>query len=179
MSMNKNAFQWDAYLPQQWLSLSGGVGVSASGGALGVSALGECLLWGLSAQGVVSVPRGGLLSGDFCSRGCLLLGDAQGGGGVCSRRVSAPVGVCSRVVCSRGRSAPGGFCFRGCLLSGVSARGLGGQSAPGGVCLPPGVSALGDVCSGGRGISSWGCGIQACTEADTPPPVDRQTPVKT
>ena len=62
-----------------------------------------------------------------------------------------------------GVSAPGeGVCSGGCLL-------LAGSSAPGrGVCsqgvgcLLPGVSAPG-------GVSAWGCGIPACTEADTPP----------
>ena len=79
-------------------------------------------------------------------------------------------------VCSRG----GVSALGGCLLLGMS--------APGGVCLLWGVSALeGDVCSEGRclllgvsapgGVCSGGC-IQPCTEADTPP-VDRHTPVKT
>ena len=71
---------------------------------------------------------------------------SRGGGG------SAPgEGVCSvgGGVCSWGVSAPGrGVCSQGvgCLLPGVSA--------------PGGVSAL--------GVSAWGCGIPACTEADTP-----------
>ena len=72
----------------------------------------------------------------------------------------------------------------GCLLQG------GGVSAPGG-CLLLGVSVPGGcllqgVCSwgmsalgGGGGVCSGGSGIPACTEADTPPRVDRQTPVKT
>ena len=75
-----------------------------------------------------------------------------------------------------GGSGPGG-----CLVWGLS--------APGGVCLVQGGSASGGcllrgVCSGGcllqRGVCSWGGGvfIPACTEADTPPLVDRHTLVK-
>ena len=65
-----------------------------------------------------------------------------------------------------GGSALGGVCSGGCLLLGVSA--LGGR-----------VSAQGGVCSGGSAPRGRGCGIPACTEADTPPRVDRHTPVKT
>ena len=70
-------------------------------------------------------------------------------------------GVC---VCSGGCLLPGGVCSWGCLLRGVSGPGVfaPGRSAPGG-CLVSGVSGLGGVCSQG------GCGIPACTEADTPP----------
>ena len=88
-------------------------------------------------------------------RGCLLRGGAWSRG---------PVGGCL---------VPGG---------GVSAlRGLAGPggSAPGGVCSGGGGCLVrGGICSGG--VCSWG-GIQACTEADTPPtphPVDRHTLVK-
>ena len=48
--------------------------------------------------------------------------------------------------------------------------------------LRKGVSAWGDVCHGGvsaQGVSAGGGCIPACNGADTPPPVDRQTPVKT
>ena len=92
----------------------------------------------------------------------------------------------------RGVSTLGGYQLRGCLL-------------PGG-CLLQGMSGLGGVCSGGcllwgRGVCSQGVSglggcllqgglllggcllpggvdIPVCTEADTPPPVDRHTPVK-
>ena len=66
-------------------------------------------------------------------------------------------------------SAPGGICSRG-----VSA--LGGCLLPGGVvsaprgCLLPGGSDPGRSAPSGGGAG--GC-IPACTEADTPPPVDR------
>ena len=91
--------------------------------------------------------------GGVCSRGCLLWG-VSAPGGVCSGRCLLWGGVCSwgcllwEGVCSWGVSAPGG-----CLLWGD--------------VLLQGVSALGGVCSGG-------CGIPACTEADTPP-VNRMT----
>ena len=103
--------------------------------------------------------------GGFCSGGeCLLQGGCLLWG------VSAP----------RGMSAPGE-----CLLRGVSALGGWGVSAPGGCLLPGGVcsgrvgvSALGGVCSWGGvcsgGSAPGGCGIPACTEADTPP-VNRMT----
>ena len=66
----------------------------------GVSALGGCLLRGVSAPGGV------------CSRGCLLRG------------VSAPGGVCSGGCLLRGVSVPGWVSApRGCLLQGVSAQG--------------------------------------------------------
>ena len=85
------------------------------------------------------------------------------GGGVWSG-VSAPGGVSGPEggVWSRGVSTPGGVWSGGCLLQGR-------------VCSW-GVSGLGGcLLRGGAG------GIPACTEADTttPPPVDRQTPVKT
>ena len=88
----------------------------------------------------------------------------------------------------------GGVCPWGCLPMGVSAHGWG--------CLPWGVSAQGMsaqrsvcpgvICQGGsaQGMSAHGgclpglclpsraC-IPACNGAETPPPVDRQTPVKT
>ena len=65
-----------------------------------------------------------------------------------------------------------------CLLQGVSA--LGGVCSWGdvssqGVSAPEGVSAPGDRVSAPGG----GCGIPACTEADTPPWTESQTPVKT
>ena len=84
---------------------------------------------------------------------------------------SASGGVCSRGGCllRGGVSALGG-----CLLQGVSAS---GGSAPGGrvcsqgrACLLQGGSALGGV-SG----PVVGGGIPACTEADTPSPVNRMT----
>ena len=65
--INKNAFQWDAYRPQQ-LPSAGGGGVSARGvsarGCLprGVSVLGGCLPRGVSAWGV-SARGGGCLPG--------------------------------------------------------------------------------------------------------------------
>ena len=110
----------------------------------GVCFPGGCLLRGVSA------PRGGVCSwGGVCSQGSLLLG------GVCSEGclllgVSAPRGVCSGGVSALGGCLlPGGVCSRGCLLWGVS--------APGGVYLLQG------------GLLPEGCGIPACTEADTPP----------
>ena len=94
------------------------------------------------------------------------------GGGVCSQG-----GVCSRGVSAWG----GGFCSGGCLLLGGLLPGGGcllwGCLLWGGVCsrgcLLQGVSVLGlcllpgGVCSGGV-CSQGGCGIPACTEADTP-----------
>ena len=101
----------------------------------------------------------------------------RGGGGVCSRGVSAWGGACSREgvssggcllhcrgcllsggVCSWGVSALGGcLLLGGVCLGGVCSRGV---SAPGG-CLLLGVSALGGVCSQGvhsREVSaSGGC----------------------
>ena len=61
----------------------------------------------------------------------------------------------------------------GCVPSAAAAicRGGGCVCFPGGLCFQ-GVLPRGDVCA------SRGCGIPACTEADTPP-VDRHTPVKT
>ena len=54
----------------------------------------------------------------------------------------------------------------GCLLpGGCGPRGVGVSALGGGVCSCQGVSALGGY-------------IPACTEADTPPPVDRQKLVK-
>ena len=100
------------------------------------------------------------------------------GGRSAARGVSAPGGVCSQgvCVCYRGVSALGGgvcswggVCSRGYLLGGCLLwQGLllgrmsapGGVSALGGCLLPGGLSALGGVYSGG-------CGIPACTEADT------------
>ena len=53
-------------------------------------------------------------------------------------------------------------------------RSSGRLSGPGGGGVSAlGVSALGGLLPGGV------CGIPACTEADIPPRVDRQTPVKT
>ena len=80
-----------------------------------------------------------------------------------SRRLSGGVcfwGVSARGVYSGGCLLWGGAYSGGCLLLGGPLRGV---SAPGGRV---GGSALGD-------------GIPACTEADTPPHVDRHTPVKT
>ena len=69
-------------------------------------------------------------------------------------------GVCSGGggVCSRGMSAPGGISAPGLVST------LGGMSVPGRVCSG-GCLLLWGVCSGGRGV----CGIPAYTEADTPP----------
>ena len=58
----------------------------------------------------------------------------------------------------------------GCVPSAAVAICWGWESAQGDVC--PGVSAWGGVCPGG--CLSRGC-IPACTEADTPPPVNRMT----
>ena len=78
----------------------------------------------------------------------------------------------------QGGSAPGGCLLQGGVCSwGVSAN---GGICSWGVCLLPGVSARGGVCSQGvcsrgsalGGVCSWGS-IPACTEADTPPFVDR------
>ena len=74
-------------------------------GGRGVSALGGVSAWGVSAPGV-SAPGGCLLQGwcllwgcvsalgGVCSQGGCLL---PGGGGVCSREVSAPGDVCSYI----------------------------------------------------------------------------------
>ena len=78
--------------------------------------------------------------------------------GVCQRREVCAKGGCQRGVCARG-----GVCQRGCAR-GVCARGgcaRGGVPEGGGwvwqgMCVPEG-------------------GIPACTEADTPPPVNRMT----
>ena len=52
------------------------------------------------------------------------------------------------------------------------------MSAPGGdVCSRGGAWSWGGGLLPG-GVLLWGVGIPACTEADTPPPVDRHTPVK-
>ena len=56
----------------------------------------------------------------------------------------------------------------GCLLWGVSA--LGGVCSGGHVCLGNVSAPGGGVSALGQGVCSWeGCGIPACTEADTPP----------
>ena len=101
--------------------------------------------------------------------------------------MSASGGLLWGGVCLRGVSALGG-----CLLQGVSA--LGGLSTSGVVCFGGGLSTSGGVCLGGsasggvcsRGVSALGGGvcsqggcIPACTEADTPPLTESQTPVKT
>ena len=96
-----------------------------------------------------------LLPGDVCSggRGCLLPGGGLLQGGLLP-------GGC--LLLGEGCLLPGGCLLGGCLLQGVSALGDGGVCSQGGVCswgvsAPRGwVSALG------------GCGIPACTEADTP-----------
>ena len=68
-----------------------------------------------------------------------------------------------------------------CLVWGVGVPGLGGSAWSGGGlpglegCLVGG----GGAWSGGGGAWSGGSGIPAYTEADTLPPVDRHTPVKT
>ena len=115
--------------------------------------------------GGVSAPRGVCLARGVPGHG--------GQGGVClargvpGRGVSAPGGVPG----PRGVPGPGG-----CLFWGVS--------APGGCLVLGGVPGPGGVCSGGCAWSGgclvqgvclvWGGGcIQACTEADTLPPVDR------
>ena len=67
------------------------------------------------------------------------------------------------------------------VLGGFSLPGLGGSpwQVPGGFSLP----GRGGLPARSRGGSpcqvQGGYGIPACTEADTPPPVDRHTPVKT
>ena len=71
-------------------------------------------------------------------------------------------------VCSRGSLLPGGVCSGGCLLR--------GSLLQGGMCLLPGGSALGGCLFWGVSPPGGGGGsILACTEADTPPPVDRMT----
>ena len=82
-----------------------------------------------------------------------------------------------------------GVCFPGgvCLV-------WGGSAWSGGCAWPGGCAWSGGWCLPGWGVSAWsggcawlgGCawsggrsGIPACTEADTLPPVDRHTPVKT
>ena len=75
----------------------------------------------------------------------------------------------------------GGLLLGGCLLpGGVSESALGVSASRGGVCS----GGFGGVCSRGMsalgGVSApGGCllpgGILACTEAETPPPVDRIT----
>ena len=113
-----------------------------------------CLLLGVSALGVfasggVSGPRGVwsrgcLLLGVSAPGGCLLPGGVSGPGGVCSqRRVYSQGGVCSWGVAALGGIWSWGVCFWG-------------LSAPRGVC------------SGGVSAAPGGCGIPACTEADTP-----------
>ena len=119
-------------------------------------------------------------------RSLISMPEFASGRGVCSRGVSAlggclllggvsAAGVCSRGggVCSWGVSTPGG-----CLLLG----GVGllrrclllGASAPRGGLLWRGLLRwVGGVCS-------RGCGISACTEADTPLLwTESQMPVKT
>ena len=111
-----------------------------------------------------------------CSGGGLLLGGSALGG----RGVSALLGcLLLGGVCSWGRGgvcSGGGRCLllRGVCSWGVSA--LQGVSALGWVVCSGGVSALGSVCSGE--VSTPG-GIPACTEADSSPLTESQTPVKT
>ena len=71
---------------------------------------------------------------------------------------------------SMGSGPRGSVCSRGCLLRGVWSR----VSGPGG-CLVPGASS--SVGSGPGGSAPGGVGvcIPACTEADTPSPVNRMT----
>ena len=99
------------------------------------------------------------VSGPGVREGCLVPGVggvwSQGVGAVCSRKVSGPqVGVWSR-----GCMLLGTVCSGGCLLLG-GGRGRGvwswGVSNSGGCLLP------GDL------PREVGCGIPACTEADTP-----------
>ena len=76
-----------------------------------------------------------------------------------------------------GGVCPGGCLPGGCLPRGVSTRGVSAQGVS-----ARGLSAQGGVCTGGvcLGVSASGPGevcIPACNGADTPPPVDRQTPV--
>ena len=115
-------------------------------------ALGGCLLLGgVSApggSGACVCALGGVCSGGVCSGGCLFQGRVCSQGDVSSQGVSAPGDVSA----PRGVSAP-----RRCLLK------EGGMSTPRGVSAPRGCLLLG------------GRGIPACTEADTPPPVDRIT----
>ena len=81
----------------------------------------------------------------------------SGGGGCLLQGVSAPGGSAPGV-------SVGGVCFGGCLLWGCLFRGH--------VCSQGGVCYWRGVCGG---VSApGGCGIPACTEADTPP-VDRIT----
>ena len=94
-------------------------------------------------------------------------------------------------VCPGGVYLPGGTYPREVYLpGGVPGPGGGGVPAQGGVYLPGGVPGLGEGVYLARGVSALGvympvgvpargC-IPACNGADTlPPPVDRQTPVKT
>ena len=83
-----------------------------------------------------------------------------------SGRISGGVSALGDV-CSGG----GGFCSQGGLLwGGVSALGV---STLGGVCSRGSVYSWGGLLQGG--VCSGGCGIQACTEADTPTPPVGQT----
>ena len=84
--------------------------------------------------------------------------------GLCRKKICVPSAA---VAVSRGGGCllPGGVCSGGCLLR----RGLLGG---GGVCSGGGCLLLGGVCSL-EGLLSGGCGIPACTEADTPTPPPR------
>ena len=101
---NKNAFQYDAYSPQQWPSLRGG-GVCSGG----------CLLEGVCWGGLL---QGGVCLGNVCFRGVSALGDVCSWG-VSALGVSAWGGVYSGCVCSGGLggvSAPrGGLLLGGCV----------------------------------------------------------------
>ena len=109
--------------------------------------------------------RGGVCSqGGICSGGCLLWGGGcvlwgEGvGEGLSPPGVSAPQGVGAVVSQHALRQTPPPLWTEevGCLLWG------GGLLRGRGVCL-----LWGDVCSLG-GVCSWGGGIPAYTEADTP-----------
>ena len=74
-----------------------------------------------------------------------------------------------------GLPGPGGG-LPGLVEGGLSGPGGGGEPGPGGSSWSGGgLPGPGGLPSRGGG----GSGIPACTEADTLPPVDRQTPVKT
>ena len=63
---------------------------------------------------------------------------------------------------------PGGCLLRGVADPGEGVCSWGGVHGPGGCLLPGGAWSFG-------GGSALGGGIPACTEADTPPPVNRMT----
>ena len=106
-----------------------------------------------------------------CRVGFLEEDDGNCTGACCTRmhssrmRTGRSLTVCCSLLPGGGGLVQGGSARGGCLVRGGSAPG-GGVSAPRGVPGPGG----GAWCRGG---------IPACTDADTPPPVDRHTLVKT